>query len=251
MSKRAFHDHFSAQAQDYARFRPDYPPALFDWLARESSRHSLAWDCATGNGQAALSLAEHFNRVVATDASAEQIDSALNSARVEYRVATAEASGLRSSTVDLISVAQAAHWFDQAAFHREADRVLKPGGLLAVWGYGLCSIGPDLDPALHALYADRLGAFWPEQRRHIDRAYRSLTFPYPELTAPAFGLRTSWSRENFLGYLGTWSAVRRYRTARKTDPLNEITELCSRHWAAKENREIRWPLFIRAGRKPD
>ena len=66
-------DHFSAHAQNYARFRPTYPTELFAWLASQSPGHRLAWDCGTGNGQAALGLADHFVHVHATDLSPQQL----------------------------------------------------------------------------------------------------------------------------------------------------------------------------------
>lgn len=250
MSARDFPDHFSGHADTYARYRPDYPRELFDWLTRRTVRHQLAWDCATGNGQAARALAARFERVIATDASERQIAAAEAGAGIEYRVAAAEDSGIAAASVDLVCVAQAAHWLDPAGFGREAERVLPPGGLLAVWGYGLCSIGPDLDPALQHLYAERLGGFWPEQRRHIDQAYRSLAFPFPELDAPTFEMRADWSCPQLLGYLSSWSAVQRYRRARDQDPLTELTELCNRYWPAGQRRTVRWPLFVRAGHKP-
>lgn len=175
----AFQDLFSAQAATYAAIRPDYPPALFAFLESVVERRRVAWDCATGNGQAALALTEVFDRVIATNASAEQIAHARAHQRIEYRVATAEASGLANASADLVTVAQALHWFDRDRFYAEAKRVLVPRGVLAVWSYGDPTIPDDdaLDAALQHFNLVTLGAYWPAGRGLVGRATRQLVFP--------------------------------------------------------------------------
>src|ERR1043165_5287441 len=126
----AFKDHFSTQSQDYARYRPDYPPSLFQWLASLTSAHALAWDVGTGSGQAALALADHYRRVVATDAAEAQLRHAVAHERVTYKGMPAENTDLGNASVDLVTVAQALHWFDFDRFYREVQRVLRPGGLI-------------------------------------------------------------------------------------------------------------------------
>jgi len=177
----AFKDHFSSASDRYAAFRPDYPAALYAWLAGLSTARDTAWDCATGSGQAALGLAPHFRRVVASDASAEQIRHAGPHPGIEYRVAPAEASGLADRSVDLVTVAQAAHWFDLPRFYAEVARVLKPGGVLALWGYGRMVLPGDMDAPFRRFYGETVGPYWPPERALIDDAYRSLDFPFAEI----------------------------------------------------------------------
>lgn len=244
-----FKDHFSGNSGDYAAYRPSYPAALFDFLAGQVAGHDLAWDCATGSGQAALGLAPYFQDVVATDASADQIAQARPHAGVSYRVAPAQASGLASASVDLVSVAQAVHWFDLDAFHAEARRVLKPGGVLALWCYERLTIAPALDAVIGAFYADTLGPFWPDERRHVETGYRDLAFPYTELPAPALAMQAAWTLDQLLGYLATWSAVKAYRARLGRDPLPALRESLAPLWVSHDAaKNIKWPLSVRLGR---
>jgi len=249
----AFKDHFSGNSADYAAYRPDYPAALFSFLADQSPGHALAWDCATGSGQAALGLASHFKGVVATDASADQIAQARPHPAVSYRVAPAEASGLATASVDLVSVAQAAHWFDLPAFHAEVKRVLRPGGVLALWCYQHLQVDPALDEIIGAFYGEQLDAYWPPERRHVEAGYRDLDFPYAELASPEFAMEANWNLDQLMGYFDTWSAVKAYRRVLAKDPLPELRESLSRVWSASgvslaTAKNIKWPLSLRFGR---
>src|SRR5688500_5698694 len=181
-----FKDHFSALAAAYALHRPRYPDALFDWIAAEAPGRALAWDAATGNGQAASGLAAHFARVVATDASAAQIAQAAPHPRIEYRVARAEASGLAGGEADVVTTAQALHWLDIPAFWRKVRRVLRPGGLVVVWGYALPAIEPSIDAIVDELSNRTLAADWPPERRILDDRYATVDFPFEPVTPPAF-----------------------------------------------------------------
>jgi SAM-dependent methyltransferase len=246
-----FADHFSRVAADYARFRPRYPDALFDWLAGLAPGRGLAWDCATGSGQAAVALAERFERVVATDASAEQLASAEAHPRVEYRVAPAESSGLAAASVDLLTVAQALHWFDLPAFYAEADRVLRPGGVLAAWCYGLFRFADPEVQAVLARFHDRVEPYWPPERQLLEAGYRTLDFPFPEDAAPDFAMTEGFDLDRLLGYLGTWSAVKRYREVRGDDPLIAPERELRAVWGdPARRRPVHWPLALRCGRKP-
>ncbi|MCB9948720.1 MAG: methyltransferase domain-containing protein [Rhodospirillaceae bacterium] len=246
--EQAFKDNFSGVADGYRRYRPTYPEALFDWLATAAPRRDRAWDCGCGSGQASVLLAPHFARVDATDPSAAQIAKATPNERVHYAVAPAESSGLPDHAFDLITVAQAIHWFDIGAFYGEARRVGRPDGLLAVIGYGLLRVEPAIDALLDHLYVDVVGPYWPPERRHIDEGYRSIPFPFAALDAPDFTIEREWSADHLLGYLATWSAVSRYKTAHGADPLEGGPgEALRRAWG-DGLRPVRWPIFLKVGR---
>ncbi len=243
-----FKDHFSDQAEDYAKFRPRYPQALFRYLATVAPGKQLAWDCATGNGQAAVALAEVFERVIATDASEKQIENAEAHARVEYRLATAENSGIESNSVDLITVAQALHWFDLERFDTEAGRVLRPGGVIAAWAYKLAQIEPAIDAVVDHYYGDVVGAHWPAERVLVEK-FEELPFSFPEIAAPPFEMVAEWGAEHLIGYLRTWSATQRFMAANQRDPLQDVEEDLRSAWGdAQELRRVVWPLTVRIGR---
>jgi SAM-dependent methyltransferase len=243
-----FKDHFSDVAAAYSLHRPRYPDALFAWIAGVAPGRTLAWDAATGNGQAATGLAAHFQRVVATDASAAQIAHAVLHPRIEYRVARAEASGLADGAADAVTVAQALHWLDIAAFWREARRVLRPHGLIAVWGYALPVIGPSIDPIVAELSERTLGAYWPPERRILDDGYATVDFPFEALATPTFTLEVDATLHEFLDYLRTWSAVRRRIERSGDDPVDAVAPRLAPHWTGR--RRIVWTLALRAGRVP-
>jgi ubiquinone/menaquinone biosynthesis C-methylase UbiE len=246
----SFADHFSQVARGYAGFRPTYPQALFDWLAGQAPGRELAWDCATGNGQAATDLVKHFTRVVATDASAAQIAQATPHARIEYRVAPAEESGIAAASVDLIAVAQALHWFDQKRFNSEARRVLAPRGVIAEWCYGLTHVdGEAVDALVQHYYSAVVGSFWPTARSHIESGYRDLPFPFAPMAAPPFEMEAAWTLAQLAGYLRTWSATARFVEARGYDPVVALEQELASHWGAPEaKRRVSWPLALRVGR---
>ena len=248
----SFRDHFSGAARNYAAYRPRYPGALFEFLAEEAAGRDLAWDCGTGNGQAAVALAGVFAEVVATDASQEQVRHAEPHPAVVYRVGRESESGLAPRSADVVTAAQAAHWFDHAAFHREVDRVLRPGGILAVWCYEMMKIDAAVDAIVDRLYRERVGRYWPAERKVIETGYRDLPFPYRDLPAPSFAMESSIDRDGLLGYLGTWSAVLRCRAAEGIDPVEEIVTEVESIWPDRtEFRRAVWPLFLRLGRAPD
>lgn len=242
-------DHFSAQAAAYAEFRPTYPDALGEWLATVAPSPIRVWDCATGSGQAAVMLARHFQDVIATDASATQLANAARHERITYRVASADHSGLADASCDVVTVAQAAHWFLLSDFYAEAARVLRPGGLLAVWGYArLTSDSPEVDALVHHFQYTQLNGFWPAGREYVDDEYRSLPFPWPAVVTPRFEMTAHWTRDQLLGYISSWSAVERYRRTTGTDPLPGLEAQTKDIWRdASDVRTIRWPLFVRAG----
>jgi len=247
MRQVGFKDHFSGLAAEYARHRPRYPPALAAYLATLSPRHELALDLATGNGQAAIDLAAHFDCVLASDASARQLAEVSAHERVVYACHGAESLPLRAASVDLIAVAQAAHWLDFARFYPEVQRVLRPQGILALWTYGLFGVDAPIDALIGSFYADVVGPYWPPERRYIDERYATLPFPLHELTPPAFEIVADLTLPDVLGYLGTWSAVDRYRAARGEDPLPRVSAALAEVWGAPGPRRLRWPIYLRVG----
>ena len=215
-----FKDHFSKRAADYAEFRPHYPESLFTYLASLCLHHETALDCGTGNGQAAVELAPYFVRVIATDPSTAQIGKATQRPNVEYMVARAEASGLPAQSVDLVTAAQALHWFDPAAFFTEATRVLKRDGAIAIWGYGDPILDtPRLQAILHAFNRGKLEPYWSPERQILLDGYSTVDFPFIALESPRFELRASWTFEQLLGYLRTWSSTAKYVEQQGVDPV--------------------------------
>ncbi len=245
-----FTDHFAGVAEQYARFRPGYPAALFDFLASQAPDLDLAWDCGTGTGLAAVPLAGRFAAVVATDASAAQLAQAPAHPRITYRVLREGQSGIADGAASIVTAAQAAHWFDLDAFYREVDRVAKPHGLVALWCYGSPTIDPGVDAVLHRFEHERVGPHWPNERRHIDADYRTLPFPYERIVAPVLAMDAMLTRAALRGYLGSWSAVHRYRGTTGTDPVPDVDAELAPLWPEGTARQVHWPLTVIAGRVP-
>jgi SAM-dependent methyltransferase len=246
----SFKDHFSTQAADYATFRPRYPQELFDYLGNIAPSRQLAWDCGTGNGQAAVGLAAVFNRVIATDASEKQIANAEAHPMIEYRVVPAESSGIESETIDLIMVAQALHWFELDRFYTEVCRVLKPNGVLAASAYNLLQVEKRVDDVVNRFYNEVVGPFWPPERGLVEQ-FANLPFPFQEIDTPRFKMTAHWNLDHLLGYLRTWSSTQRFIATKGSDPLQEITGDLRSAWGEPEQtRMVTWPLVVRIGRKP-
>ncbi|MEW6210501.1 MAG: class I SAM-dependent methyltransferase [Acidobacteriota bacterium] len=244
-----FNDQFSKLAASYLRYRPRYPKELFSYLASLAPSLARAWDAATGNGQSALALVEHFNEVIATDASAEQIAQASRHERIDYRVAPSEKTDIESGSVDLVTVSQALHWFRLDEFYREARRVLKPQGVIAVWVYRFIHVADEIDRVLEEFHEVTVKPFWLPENDKADNRFLSLPFPFKEISAPPFEMEARWTLEHLKGFLGTWSAVERYKQARRSDPVESITEELKRVWGDPDReRTIRWPLLLRVGR---
>lgn len=247
----SFKDHFSSSAASYARHRPGYPERLAAWLAGNAPSRALALDCGCGTGQLSTLLAQEFEQVVATDASAAQIEHAQAHARVRYAVAPAERSGLPDASADLVTVAQAAHWFDLPRFYDEVRRVLRPRGCLALISYGVACLDGEPGALLRELHDQVLGPYWPPERRLVVEGYRALDFPLPELEAPRMELRARWSLHEVLGYVDTWSALRPALARMGQAPLEEFRRGLARAWGDPgRERDIAWPLSLRVGCMP-
>jgi len=233
-------------ASEYREFRPGYPADLFASLAALSSHRGLAWDCGTGNDQAARGLAAHFNRVVATDVSPQQLQQAAPGPSVEYLVAPAESCPLPNDSVDLVVVAQALHWFDLDRFCAEVRRVGRPGSILAATCYFEPSVNPALDAVL-TRYQETVRSYWPAGREWVDAGYRTIPFPFAELTMARRELRLDTDLPHFLGYLNTWSASRAFKNATGRDPLESYAADFANAWGAT-TRIVTWQFNIRLGK---
>ncbi len=242
---------FAHGADAYARHRPRYPKSLFAWLADQSPGRERAWDCASGNGQAALGSAEHFDQVFATDFSLEQMRQGFRHPRVHFAAAAAEAPPFPAESFDLITVALAVHWFDLPRFFAAVDRVLHPGGLLAVWGYAFPGLSPRLDALIQRHLLSVIAPFWSERNHLVANRYRDLTLPYPLVPVPPLeDITLQWTRGQLLAHFSTWSAVRRCRDESGHDPLPPLDAALRPHWPEGEKRTVTLPLFVKAARKP-
>lgn len=246
-----FKDHFSGHAALYRQARPTYPAALFAWLASQAPSRARAWDPGCGNGQVAVALAGHFDQVVATDPSGDQIAQATPNPRVHYRVEPAEHSSLAAASVDLVTVGQALHWFEHAAFFAEVARVLRPGGVFAAWSYAGCHVAPEIDVHLEHLYCDLTGPYWMPERDMVVNGYADLDFPFEPLAAPRFEMVMQWNARQLLAYLRSWSASQKYLQANGEDPVCLIEDSVRAAWNnGRATRPVRWEFHLRVRRKP-
>jgi SAM-dependent methyltransferase len=243
-----FKDLFSERSDSYSRYRPKYPAALFEWLSQQVPARELAVDVGAGNGQAAWALGAHFQRVIAFDPSAAQLQSAAVRPNLEYRVAPAETLNLDAGVANLVTAAQAFHWFNADAFFTEVRRVVQPGGVLAVWCYPLHTIAPDVDRVVQRLYSEFLDDYWEPERRLVEQGYSAVQFPFAEILAPAFEMQLTWTLDDLVGYLGTWSALKKCIRENGTNPLVELTPELSRAWGDEPARTVSWSLSVRAFR---
>ncbi len=241
-----FKDHFSRQAEIYAKARPTYPEDLFEYLAAKAPARQLCWDCATGNGQAATSIARYFEQVIATDGSPQQITNAVKRNNITYRVGTAEQSGLPDSSVDLITVATAAHWFNLDLFYKEAERVAKPNGLLALWTYSEAKISKKIDELMEWFMYDYLHDYWPDGRWYVRNKYETLPFPYTAMQTPDFFCRMNWNRQQWLNYVMSWSAYNNYIAKNPDEPVQEVLlPKLNMLWNYTEVKPVTWQLHLK------
>lgn len=240
---------FDRGGQAYARFRPEYPGELAAYLAALAPDARLAVDVGCGNGQLTGQLAEHFAAVVGLDPSADQVANAAPRANVDYRCAPAERMPLADHSASLITAAQAAHWFDLPAFYAEVRRIARPGAVLALISYGVLQLDEQLDARFQQFYWQEIGPYWPAERQLVDSGYATLDFPFAALTPPAMAIRLDWNLAEFLGYIATWSAVRRAREAGREDILQRFASDIAGIWGDPGGRRaVSWPINMRVGR---
>lgn len=242
----SFKDNFSKQSAVYSKYRPNYPDKLFEFLSEQTEEHELVWDCGTGNGQSALSLTNHYRRVIATDPSSAQIGNAVQHEGIEYRVEQAESSSLHNHSADLVTVSQALHWFDFEKFYTEVKRVLKPGGVYAAWCYGLPSVCKEMDPVLFDFHNNIVGDFWQRENRMIEAEYESIPFPFDHVKTVHFEMDKTLSFQDLTGLLYTWSAVQRYIAKLGHDPVELMLPKLSAAWGSEvELRTFTWKISLK------
>ena len=245
----SFKDHFSKQSDLYLQARPGYPDQLFSFLASLVTAKETAWDCGTGNGQAAIPLTKYFARVLATDPSEAQIKNAIQHEKIQYSIAKAESSGLRSASVDLITCAAAIHWFDHSVFYPEAKRILKPGGIIAAWTYSSTEVNDQVNPVIGELAHGLLKEYWPAENNLVWEKYKELPFPFIELQVPEFICELDWNLQELCAYLNTWSSTQRYIKANGTNPVDLIWNDLENAWGKTEERKkVKMELSIKVGR---
>lgn len=244
-----FKDNFSKQSDIYARYRPHYPVELYSYLSSLTQHHELAWDCGTGNGQAAIGLAAFYDKVIATDASEQQIKNSIPNVKVQYRREAAEHTSIESDSVDLTTVANALHWFDFTNFYKEANRVLKNEGVIAAWAYGLPLISPEVDKIIKHSQDHILGAYWPPEVRFVAKKYTTIPFPFQQIDSPEFYCEKAMNLNDVIGYLNTWSATQRFIDQNKFNPTEDLRNELVMIWNPSDSEKIvRWKLIVKIGR---
>lgn len=238
-------DLFSAQSGLYAAFRPTYPTDLYEFIFQHLREKKAAWDCATGNGQVAISLAGHFEKVFATDISQQQLNLAKPKHNIFYTLSPAEQTPFQDNQFDLTTVGQALHWFDRTLFFEEVKRVSKPDGLLAVWGYALMRIEPAIDRIITDFYNNTIGPYWDEARKLVEEEYRTIEFPFEEIQSPGFTIQVGWTVDQLSGYLSSWSATQKYISTNGVNPVPELIDNIAKQWKAKQPKTISFPVFLR------
>ena len=242
-------DHFSKQASSYAKFRPTYPVALFEVLYQKIKGRKLAWDCATGNGQVATELAKEFKQVMATDISEKQLAQAVPLSNIQYQVMPAESTNFPDHTFDLITVAQALHWFNFDSFFQEIHRVLKPNGLFAAWFYTLLKVNKEIDQVISLYYSQVIGSYWPPQRKHIDHHYQGIAFPFKHIEKTDFSITFNWSIDQMIGYLNSWSSTQAYIKAHQKNPIHLIEQELRSVWGDHQ-QQVSFPIQLILGQYP-
>lgn len=241
-------DLFSEQAAYYARYRPVYPDELYNFIFEHLGKKKYAWDCGTGSGQVAAYLSDHFKKVYANDISSRQIEHAEQKKNIEYHNVPAENSGFPSGHFNLITVAQAIHWFDFDRFYYEVRRTASENALLAVFGYGRITINLDVDPVIHQFYEDVFSNDFKKIRNYINSKYQAIPFPFPEIPSPSFEINMEWSANELEGFFYSWSAVQKLKTQNMSNPVPEIMQKIIGDLTSGNFFEVKFPVFLRLGK---
>lgn len=246
--RKEFADYFSSHAASYALFRPHYPAAVAETVAKHAGAARMVVECGCGNGQLSVLLSEYFHEVIATDASAEQIQHAHLHPRVRYFTSRAECLPVADCSADAVVAAQAAHWFDLDHFYPEVRRVSKPDGVLALISYGSITLEGEIGQLVHQFEHDVLGSYWPPERALVEQGYRSLPFPFEEVAIPLSHIEAEWNYHQLVGYILTWSSVRALEAAGRDALMTDFATQLRQGWGdVSLTRKARWPLSMRLG----
>jgi len=240
-------DNFSGQSAIYAKYRPAYPQALYDFILSHLANKGAAWDCGTGNGQAAMELSKVFAKVFATDISQKQIDNAVQRDNISYSVQPAEQTDFTDNSFDLVAVAQALHWFRFNDFYAEVKRVTKPGGIFAGWTYSLLRITDEINELIEDHHYNILGGYWDDERKFVDEEYRNIPFPFEKIPTPSFTIEYNWTVGELEGYLNTWSALQKFITKNNYNPVDDLLKRIKPRWK-QEQMKILFPVHLLLGR---
>jgi len=240
-------DNFSTQADVYAKYRPQYPDVLFEYIMSFVKNNNLAWDCGTGNGQTAKVLSKYFDKVYATDISSKQIEHAAKKSNIHYTVEPAEKTTIENNRVDLVTVSQALHWFNFEKFYAEVKRVSKPTALIAVWTYSLLQTDPVTDKLIHNYHFKTLEKYWDEERKYVDDEYKTIPFPFKKIETPEFFIEVNWNTEHLEGYFNTWSALQKFIKTNNHNPVPELMKEIKLNWPTSEYRKIIFPVHLKIG----
>lgn len=247
-AEKPYSDLFSKQSEDYKKYRPSYPMDLIEFIVNLCVEKNIAWDCGTGNGQCAWHLADFFETVIASDPSESQIANAFKHPKINYRIEKAERSTLNSESVDLVTAAQSVHWFHLDSFYAEIKRVLKPGGVVAFWCYGLPSCCKNIDEVIHFYHDHTVGKFWQDENRLIDKKYATIPFPFNEVKSPVFTIRKEMDLENVRGWLKTWSATQKFADHFHHDPVPDVIKMLEPKWSnPSQTKLFEWKIHMRVG----
>lgn len=239
-------DLFSSNSELYSLARPSYPIEVVQELLNLVPENHFVWDCGAGSGQFTQLLAPYFDHVVATDISEQQLSKAPYFENVSYQLQSAEKTSFAAHSFDLITVAQAVHWFDFDEFYAEVYRTLKIDGIFAVIGYGLIHVEhPVLNRLIHQLYFEVLDGYWDPERKYIDDLYQTIPFPFEEISVPKMTMQYQWSKEQLINYLNTWSALKHFREKNQNQPLVEIQKFLEND---HESVLVEFPVLFRAGK---
>ena len=241
-------DLFSTQSDLYAKYRPTYPPELYEYVLRFVTRRDAAWDCATGNGQVARALAAHFKYVFATDISENQLRHAASAGNIVYSLSPAEMTPFADSSFDLVTVGQAFHWFDATAFCREATRVARPGAIVAIWGYVSGKPAHAVDQLLHRWNYDVISPYWEPERKHVHARYETLPFEFELVGKRDIRIVVEWNFDELIGHMRTWSAHQSMlRKAGDAAFLGMAEEMRSA-WPDGTTKPFVFDVFMKVGR---
>lgn len=242
-------DLFSNRSDLYAKYRPTYPKELFEYIVSFVKEKNVAWDCATGNGQAAVVLADHFKKVIATDISAAQIEKAVKKENIEYSVCAAESTPFADNTFDLVTVAQAYHWIKWKEFKKEVTRICKPNAVIAIWTYyDRITEDEKIDKAVNYFYENVTKPYWDYERKYVEEKYSTVEFDYELLPVKEFETVLHWQREDLLGYVSSWSAVQKFIKQNGHSPVPILEEEINKLWPEGETKKVVFPIYLKLGR---